>query len=122
MEKHEIGNWGEDVVCRYLRERGCKILARNFHSRYGEIDVVAEDGEYTVFVEVKTRRSTRFGTPGEYVDSRKQEKLAKTALTYLGGEDRAARFDVAEVLYRLQNGIPVLETVSYIKNAFETQG
>ncbi len=121
MEKKEIGNWGEDAVCQYLRERGMRIVARNYHSRYGEIDLIGETGEYLVFVEVKTRRSARFGTPGEYVDKRKQERLIKTALEYLGQSDRAARFDVAEVFYRLTGESPVLERIHYIENAFAVQ-
>lgn len=121
MDKREIGIWGEDAACRYIQGLGLKVLARNYHSRYGEIDIVAQDGEYLVFVEVKTRKNARFGMPGEYVDLRKQEKLIKTALDYLGGNDQAARFDVAEVFYRLCGGNLVLERVNYIENAFEAQ-
>lgn len=119
MEKREIGNWGEDAVCRDLESRGAKILARNYHyRRLGEIDVIAKIGEYIVFVEVKTRRTSKFGTPAEYVDRRKQEKLIKAALGYLNGRDLPARFDVAEVYYRLQSESPVLERINYIENAF----
>lgn len=121
MDKREIGIWGEDTACRYIRGRGWAVLTRNYHSRYGEIDIVAQDGEYIVFVEVKTRKNTRFGMPGEYVDLRKQEKLIKTALDYLSENDRAARFDVAEVFYHLCGGKPVLDRVNYIENAFEVQ-
>lgn len=118
MEKKEIGNWGEDAACRHLQEQGNTILVRNYHSRYGEIDIIATDGEYTAFVEVKTRKSSNFGTPAEFVTPQKQKKLIKTAQVYLGDVQSAVRFDVAEVFYHIQGETPVLERVNYIENAF----
>ena len=69
------GKTGEDAVCEYLKSMGYDVLNRNFHSRYGEIDVIAKVGECTVFVEVKTRKSTTYGTPAEFVT---QSKMLQT--------------------------------------------
>lgn len=93
------GNLGEDIAARYLTERGCTILARQWRCRYGELDLIARDPSGAVrFVEVKLRK--RGGIPGrEAVDARKRERLRKTALWWLSENDpdAVARFDVAEV-------------------------
>lgn len=78
-----LGAWGEEKAARFLTGRGYTVLERNFHSRYGEIDLIAEDGEFLVFVEVKLRASVSHGLPEETVTPRKQEKLRLTAETYL---------------------------------------
>lgn len=118
METKKIGDFGETVACRHLEAAGYSILARNYHSRYGEIDIIAADGAYTVFVEVKTRKDSRFGTPAEYVDGRKQEKLIATALAYIGERDIPVRFDVVEVFYRERYGMPEAVRLNHIENAF----
>lgn len=114
----EIGDFGENAAADYIQQRGMRVIKRNFYCRAGEIDIIARDGEYTVFIEVKTRRSSRCGTPAEFVDFRKQEKIIRTALYYLGSEDYAMRFDVAEVYYHLEGGKPVADEINYIENAF----
>lgn len=116
--KNKAGKIGEDTVCEYLIKKGRQILARNYHSRYGEIDIIVRDGEYTAFVEVKTRLSRAFASPCEFVDLKKQDKIIKTAALYMQKmqTDSAMRFDVAEVIY---NGNDV-EDLNYIENAFWT--
>ncbi len=106
------GKMGEDLVCTFLEKKGYNILERNFHSRYGEIDIIAKYGDAVVFVEVKTRKNLSFGRPAEYVTSAKMKKIIKTAFIYLNGEECEMRFDVAEVLYGTENKI------NYIENAF----
>lgn len=118
MTTKEIGDFGEDAVCRYLEKCGTEITERNFHIRGGEIDIIARDGKTTVFVEVKTRKSSEYGNPGEFVDYRKRQTLIKTALTYLGRDDVDMRFDVAEVLYDIRFGKMHVKAINYIKNAF----
>ena len=79
---------------------GYRILERNFRSRYGEIDIVAEDGDDLVFVEVKTRRGVAYGLPEEAVTVRKQRKLVELALYYLdmhACSERSWRIDVVAV-------------------------
>ena len=63
MNKKTTGEIGEEFAVRYLRSQGYKILVRNFRCRLGEIDIIARDGKTVVFVEVKTRRSQRYGSP-----------------------------------------------------------
>ncbi|MDD6736278.1 MAG: YraN family protein [Clostridiales bacterium] len=118
MTTKEIGDFGEKAACRYLKRRGMEIVERNFRTRSGEIDIIAKDGSATVFVEVKTRRTKDFGNPGEFVDYRKQEKIMKTAVYYLGRDDVEMRFDVIEVLYRVRLGKPWVSEINHIENAF----
>lgn len=99
--RSELARNGEDLAARYLARRGWRILGRNVRcGRTGEIDIVAERGGILAFVEVKTRSSGRFGTPGEAVTWRKQARIRALARHYLmTRRPRAAaiRFDVVEV-------------------------
>lgn len=116
----KMGKKGEDIAVRYLESRGYKILGRNYRSRYGEIDIIAEKGACIVFVEVKTRRA---GTPfiaAEAVDTIKQKKIIKTAMMYLSQTDAGLqpRFDVIAVSFDKKLG-RCDYTVDHIENAFE---
>jgi putative endonuclease len=73
---------GEDAACDYLRKKGYKILERNFRKGYGEIDIVALDGDILVFIEVKTRTSDSYGTPFDAISSSKLRLLIKGANFY----------------------------------------
>lgn len=118
MTNKEIGNFGEDKACEYLKKIGIRVIKRNYHARMGEIDIIAKDGETIVIVEVKTRSSKDFGTPGEFVDFRKQEKIKKTAVYYLGCDDIDMRFDVIEVMYRQSGDTVCVTEINHIKEAF----
>lgn len=61
------GTWGEALAAEYLRQRGCRLVAHSYHCRFGEIDLIAWDGDVLCFVEVKTRSNTDMGLPREYV-------------------------------------------------------
>ena len=76
------GYFGETAACKYLTSLGYKIIERNFKKRYGEIDIVACQGKTLVFVEVKTRRGTSFGTPEEAITPWKMSSLIKSAQYY----------------------------------------
>lgn len=117
-DKKKAGNFGEEVAAEYIRERGMKIVHRNFYCRTGEIDIIATDGEYTVFIEVKTRKNSSYGTPGEFVDYYKQQKILKAAQYYAGSSELYMRFDVCEVYYHTLGDKFVTDKVNYIKNAF----
>ncbi len=112
-----LGRRGESLTAAYLEGRGYTILARNYHSRWGEIDLIAETREYLAFVEVKLRRNSRFSSPREAVTPAKQDRLRRTALMYLSQRelDKQPRFDVAEV-YLLANGEAEIE---YYEDAFQ---
>ena len=96
----KTGLAAESAAARYLEKNGYKIAARNYSSRYGEIDIIAETDEYVVFVEVKYRRSLSSGLPREAVTPRKIQKLRITAEGYVQEhpeEARDYRFDVIEL-------------------------
>ena len=113
------GTWGESLVADYLRRRGCRLEAHSDRCRFGEIDLIAWDGDTLCFVEVKTRTNTRMGLPREYVTARKQARLRKTALFYLSSHDLdcPTRFDVAEV-YAAVPGDPEAR-IEYLEDAFQ---
>jgi putative endonuclease len=108
------GRSGEDLAAQYLEQQGYTILERNYRLRIGEIDIIARDGEYLVFIEVKTRRSRKFGSPFEAVDIRKQQQIFKIASAYLQGKELPVRFDVVAVHLNEQD-----VRVEVLKNAFE---
>lgn len=93
------GTWGEALAAEYLRKKHYKIVAHQFRTRFGEIDLVAQNWRYIVFVEVKLRKNTKFAAPVEYVDRRKQDNLQVAASIYLSRypSNRKPRFDVIEV-------------------------
>lgn len=73
-----LGNQGEEIASKFLQEKGYKILQRNFHSRFGEIDIIAQEGNTLVFVEVKTRWGQSFGLPEESITPWKIRSIIKT--------------------------------------------
>jgi len=105
-----LGQWGEELAAGFLRRQGLKVLACNLRTPVGEIDIIARHGRTLVFVEVKTRRGTAFGTPAEAVGPRKQRQIIRAAQWYLADtrqEQAAARFDVVAILAGA--GDPVIE-------------
>ncbi len=113
-----IGIRAEVLAQHYLRLKGYSIIARNYRSRMGEIDIIAKEKGVLVFVEVKARSSNKFGSPKWAVTPKKQRKLSILALEYLktnGPKGAKARFDVVAIVNR-KNQIPDIEL---IKNAFE---
>lgn len=99
--KRQIGTTYEKRAAQILREHGYLILERNFHSRYGEIDLICRKDRYLVFVEVKYRKTKSFGVPQEAVDTVKQRRICNTASFYLYSRhlplDTPCRFDVVAV-------------------------
>jgi putative endonuclease len=93
------GDRGEERAARFLECRGLRIVARNYRTRQGEIDLVAMDGHVLVFVEVRMRASARFGGGAESVDYRKRSRLVAAARHYLMrlGREPACRFDVVSL-------------------------
>ena len=114
-----LGRWGEALAAEHLRRAGYQILAANWRSRFGEIDLIAADQNYLCFVEVKLRKSAAFGGAGESVDRRKQDKLRLTAELYLSRYPTRLqpRFDVIEI-YAPQGTDTKAPRVRHIENAF----
>ena len=122
LKKKELGAKGEEIAVRYLQSREYKILERNYRIRFGEIDIIAEQGENLVFIEVKTRADKYFGSPFESVTVRKQKQLSKVALEYISKKDwhnRPARFDVVGI--ELQEGENTFQNaaIELLQNAFD---
>ena len=93
------GAWGEMMAAQYLQKKRYKIIATNYHCRFGEIDLIAANRKFLVFVEVKLRKSDQFAAACEYVDRRKQERIRTTASLYLSEFPTTLqpRFDVIEI-------------------------
>ena len=93
------GAWGEAVAAEYLTRKKYRIVATGYRSRFGEIDLIAENRKYLVFVEVKLRKSGNFAAPREFVDIHKQNRIRTTAEIYLSENptELQPRFDVIEV-------------------------
>ena len=101
MNKRLVGQRGEDAAIEYLKTQNYIILDRNYYCHFGEIDVVAWDGEFVVFIEVKSRADTSFGLPREAVNWRKQKTIVQCASYWLYKNKRTGvpvRFDVVEIL------------------------
>jgi len=116
--KKDTGNQAETAACNYLQRQGLKLVERNYLCKRGEIDLIMRDGKNTVFVEVRYRRSDRFGSSAESVDWRKQAKLLATAEHYLQQHPKAAqsacRFDV--VALTTEN---TQQKIQWITDAFQ---
>lgn len=119
-ENGKLGNLGEDLVAKHLKLNGYIIIKRNWRSRFGEIDVIAEKGEHIIFVEVKTRTEDAIVSGIEAVDLKKAERIRKTALSFLKRMHRnlKPRFDVAEVIVFMKEDGKIGYRLNYIKSAF----
>lgn len=113
MDKRETGRRYEIFAAEYLKKQGYQIVGQNFACRQGEIDIIARDGAYLVFVEVKYRKTPGSGTPAEAVNRKKQQKIRQAAKYYLYrenyGEEVPCRFDVVSIAG---------ENISLIRDAF----
>ena len=100
LREKKLGAAGEDIAVSFLQKSGYRIVERNYRIRFGEIDIIAEQGEDLVFIEVKTRTHNLYGSPFESVTLHKQKQLSKVALEYMNKRDcheRPARFDVVAI-------------------------
>ena len=120
MTASETGKLGEEKVCTYLEELGYRIVVRNYRIRGGEIDIIAENGEYIAFVEVKSRKPDSLVTVFEAVNRRKKGLIIRTAADYCckNPSTLQPRFDVAQVI--IDNG--KVNSIDYIFNAYDTTG
>lgn len=102
MNRRAVGSKYEQIAKEWLKAQGLTILAQNFRSRTGEIDLIARDGQTIIFVEVKYRSSASVGDPAEAVGYKKQMKIRNTARYYLYrnryAEETPCRFDVVAIL------------------------
>jgi len=116
-KRKDTGARGEQLAVDFLKKRGYRILQRNYRCRWGEIDIIAQHKEYLVFVEVRTKKGSTFGTPEESISFFKKEKLVSLANTYLQGCHNPPphwRIDVIAVELAPDNRVSRLE---HIENA-----
>jgi putative endonuclease len=108
------GALAEELAAQYLQQQGLTLIALNYRCRYGEIDLIMQDGETHVFTEVRLRSDSQFGGAAASIDKRKQAKLVRTAQHYLSNQKRVppCRFD-AIVMQSLE-----IKKIEWIKNAF----
>ena len=120
MNSCDIGKIGEELVCRYLIKRGYNIISRNYRIKGGEIDIIAENGDYLAFVEVKTRKPDGLTNGFDAVTKRKQRLIIRAAADYCCKNRNLLqpRFDIARVIF---DGVKYYK-IDYIKNAFDTTG
>jgi putative endonuclease len=117
MSNQLTGRWGEDLAVSFLERKGYKIVEKNFKTKMGEIDLIAQDGKMLCFIEVKARKTLTCGMPYESVHYYKQRKIINVALSYLKFKrlDVFTRFDVVSI-YKNSVGEAQIE---HIVNAFE---
>ncbi len=115
-----VGAWGEALAAEYLRKKHYNVVAHQFHSRFGEIDLVVENRQYIVFVEVKVRKSADFAAAREYVGRQKQDRLRVTASVYLDRfpTKRQPRFDIIEI-YAPQGTQTQNPMIEHMEDAFQ---
>ncbi len=115
-----IGAWGENQAAKYLKKKGYRILERNYACRFGEIDLIAANREYLVFVEVKLRKSDAFARAAEFVDWRKQNRLRSSAELWLSLHETELqpRFDVIEI-YAPEGEATKKPTINHLEDAFQ---
>jgi putative endonuclease len=118
-QRQSFGKLGEDLACEELQKRGYAIVERRFRTRCGELDIIARDGDVLVFVEVKARSGSGFGSPFDAVTWQKRQRLSAMAESYLLHKRLsgvACRFDVVSVLQGRSG-----HTVELVKGAFDLE-
>lgn len=117
MDKKSLGNMGEDFAAEYYKKLGFTVTSRNYSCRGGEIDIIAENSEYIIFVEVKSRSQNALYSPSEAVNFSKQKRLSIAAMKYLteNESEKQPQFDVFEVYAQNDR----IYKVNRIENAFE---
>ncbi|KAF1086627.1 hypothetical protein SPSYN_00346 [Sporotomaculum syntrophicum] len=115
FQRRGLGVWGENIAADYLQKIGMQIIERNYRCRLGELDIIARQGAYLVFIEVRTRSSAICGLPQESITASKIKKVRRLALSYLAQkslDNVNIRFDVVAVYCAGET------TVTHIENAF----
>ncbi len=116
------GRWGEQLAADYLKAHGYKIIGMGYAVRFGEIDVIAQKGEYVVFCEVKLRKNADFAAAREFVSRGKQQRIIKTAAMWLEETDSQLqpRFDVIEI-YAPDGPDTAHPAIEHIEEAFDAE-
>lgn len=123
MTTTDTGRLGESLACKHLKKKGYKIVRKNYHASHNELDIIAENKQYIVFVEVKTRSCSSpeeltYGTPASAVTHAKQRRTIAAACDYLHSvkTEKQPRFDVIEVILNRDSREPI--AINHIESAF----
>lgn len=114
----DIGNYGEELALTYLKDKGYRIISRNFRNKYGEIDLICKLKDLLIFIEVKSRFSSLYGSPLEAVTYFKQKQILKLCKLYIMKNNLYnlnCRFDVIEIYFNINND---LYSINHIIDAF----
>lgn len=118
MNKRQVGDYYESLACTYLQGCGARIIERNYRALRGEIDIIARDGKYLSFIEVKYRKDKRFGPPQAAVTISKQRQICKISKIYLYSKKKSfdipIRYDVIAI-----TDLDNTATIRWYKNAFD---
>ena len=126
----ECGRYGEDIAAKYLQNKGYRILARNFRYSHRELDIIAENEKWIIFVEVKTRTNrgnnlTKYGPPGRAVNLKKQRFIVSAANHYirLHRPGKWPRLDVIEIVLSPEKkfGKQIIESINHMEGAFHVR-
>lgn len=118
MNKKDFGKLGEDIAVNYLKNKGYKIIEKNFRTRFGEIDIICEKDNSIIFIEVRTKRNSSLLSPEESITKRKIENYKKLALEYLINSKRKyknIKFDFLGIEYKSEKDFKL----NYIENFIE---
>ncbi len=114
LNESNAGLQAEKLAATYLSQHGLKLVAKNYHCRFGEIDLIMQDGNTVVFVEVRLRTNSQFGSAASSITPKKQQKLILTAQHYLQQHGECAcRFD-AILMHKAD-----LQDIEWLRNAFD---
>ncbi len=117
--KKKLGNWGEELAKEYLRGGQYRLIAAPFRCKLGEIDIIAKEGDIIVFVEVRTRKGSRFGSPLESITQSKQRQMIRVANFYIHfittEQFKYCRFDVLGIIQKPDLTEP---QIIHVKDAF----
>lgn len=120
--RKRLGDEGEKAAFEYIEKNGLEVIEKNYRCRFGEVDIIAKDGEYIAFIEVKTRTTDFFGMPCEAVNIKKQRSIIKSGLAYMRAnhlKEAFIRLDIIEILGDIVNENLRVRSINHIKNAFE---
>lgn len=121
MNKRQVGDYYESLACAYLLKEGVTIVERNYRALRGEIDIIARDGRYLVFIEVKYRKDKRYGAPEAAVTISKQRQICKLSKLYLYSKKKSTDFPIRYDVIAITD-IDNTATIRWYKNAFDYVG
>ncbi len=118
MSTYKVGKLGEKMAEKYLRKEGYTIIEKNFHSAYGEIDLIAVRKDYIIFIEVKLRSNKQYGDIRYTINSTKQNKLIKTAYLFLSQNNKYKNFNMRFDAVFIKKNKKEKYDISLMKNIF----